>query len=49
MTEIAGRLGLVGASRVVPFESVAFPPPWWHHDGRGPLLDLVRWVDVEGA
>ena len=43
----ARTLGRVGASRVVPFRSVAFPPPWWHHDGRGPLLDLLRWVDLE--
>jgi len=46
---VARALGSVGASRVVPFSSVAFPPPWWHHDGRGPLLDLLRWVDLEGA
>jgi len=44
---IAGALGRAGASRVVPFPSVPFPPPWWHHDGRGPLRDLVRWVDLE--
>lgn len=45
---VAEALGRVGASRVVPFARVAFPPPWWHHDGRGPLLDLTRWVDLEG-
>jgi len=45
--EIARGLGAVGASRIVPFRAVPFPPPWWHHDGRGPLLDLVRWVDLE--
>jgi hypothetical protein len=44
---VARALGEVGASRVAPFSAVPFPPPWWHHDGRGPLLDLVRWVDVE--
>jgi hypothetical protein len=44
---VATALGQVGASRVAPFESVAYPPAWWHHDGRGPLLDLVRWVDLE--
>lgn len=47
LEETARALGRVGASRVVPFSSVAFPAPWWHHDGRGPLLDLVRWVDLE--
>jgi hypothetical protein len=46
---VAAALGRLGASRVVPFGSVAFPPPWWHHDGGGPLLDLVRWVDLEGG
>jgi len=45
--EIARMLGDLGASRVVPFRAVPFPPPWWHHDGRGPLLELVRWVDLE--
>jgi hypothetical protein len=46
---LAGALGKVGASRVAPFAAIPFPPAWWHHDGRGPLLDLVRWVDVEPA
>ncbi len=45
--EVARALGDIGVSRVTPFASVAFPPSWWHHDGRGPLLDLVRWVDLE--
>ena len=44
---LTAALGEAGASRVAPFRSVPFPPPWWHHDGRGPLLDLVRWVDLE--
>lgn len=44
--DVATALGALGASRVVPFGEVPFPPPWWHHDGRGPLLDLVRWVDL---
>ena len=44
---IARTLGRLGVSRVVPFQAVPFPPPWWHHDGRGPLTDLVRWVDLE--
>jgi hypothetical protein len=45
--EVARALGGLGACRVVPFRAVPFPPPWWHHDGRGPLLELVRWVDLE--
>ncbi len=35
-----------GASRIGPLERVAYPPPWWIHDGRGPLralVDLVEW------
>lgn len=47
LEELAGALGRIGVSRVAPFEAVPFPPPWWHHDGRGPLRDLVRWVDLE--
>ena len=50
--EVAKRqmaLGAVGASRVAPFAAVPFPRPWWHHDGGGPLRDLVRWVDLEGG
>jgi len=44
---LAESLARVGASRVTPFGRVPFPPPWWHHDGRGPLRALVRWTDVE--
>lgn len=25
------------------------PAAGWHHDGRGSLAALVRWVDLEGA
>jgi hypothetical protein len=44
---VARAAGRLGASRVVAFRYVPFPPPWWHHDGGGPLGDLVRWVDLE--
>lgn len=47
LEEVARGLGRLGVSRVASFEAVPFPPPWWHHDGRGPLTDLVRWVDLE--
>jgi hypothetical protein len=47
LTDIAGAVGLLGASRVVPIDRLAFPPAWWLHDGRGPLRELVRWVEVE--
>lgn len=47
LTDIAGAVGVLGASRVVPINRLAFPPAWWLHDGRGPLRELVRWVEVE--
>lgn len=47
MLEVAAWVGRIGASRVTSFASVPFPSPWWHHDGRGPLSDLVRWTDLE--
>jgi len=46
--EIAGWLGRMGASRIVPFGSMAWPPAPWHHDGRPPLADMLRWCDLEG-
>lgn len=45
--ELALRLGAAGATRVVPFDRVPFPPGWWLHDGRGPLEALVRRVEWE--
>ena len=45
--ELADRLSRTGASRVVPIREMAFPPAWWLHDGRGPLRELVRWMEVE--
>jgi hypothetical protein len=47
VTAITEALGRTGASRVVPLHAVSFPPPWWMHDGRGGLQDLVRWVELE--
>ncbi len=44
---LASALASVGVTRVAPLSSVPFPPPWWHHDGRGPLRALLRWVDLE--
>lgn len=44
---LALALGRMGASRFAPLGRMAWPPPWWHHDGRPPLRDLVRWVDLE--
>jgi hypothetical protein len=44
---LAAELGRAGASRVTDLDRMAWPPPAWHHDGRPPLLDLVRWCDLE--
>lgn len=42
---LADRLASGGASRITPIGAMAWPPPAWHHDGRPPLADLVRWCD----
>lgn len=44
---IADALARLGATRITSFERVPWPPPEWHHDGRGPLGELLRWVDLE--
>lgn len=44
--ELVEALARAGASRITGLADVPFPPPWWHHDGRGPLSVLLRWVDV---
>ncbi|MCG6989269.1 MAG: hypothetical protein LJF06_13965 [Gemmatimonadetes bacterium] len=44
---VAEALARVGVTRVTAFADVPFPPPWWHHDGLGPLGALVRWVDLD--
>jgi cytochrome c551/c552 len=44
---LAHALGAAGATRIAPLERMPWPPPDWHHDGRGPLQELVRWVDLE--
>lgn len=45
---VAEAVGRTGASRVAPFGALSFPPPWWLHDGQGPLRTLLRWVELEG-
>ncbi|MFW6079385.1 MAG: acyl-CoA reductase [Gemmatimonadota bacterium] len=44
---LAERIGRVGASRVTSFDRMPWPPAAWHHDGRGPLRELLRWTDLE--
>lgn len=40
-------LAVAGASRIAPIAAMSWPPPAWHHDGRPPIADLVRWCDWE--
>jgi len=49
MEGIAERLAFAGAVRITPLNRAPWPPPWWHHDGEGPLRALSRWVDLEGG
>lgn len=44
---LAEALARVGAVRVTSLQSAPWPPPWWHHDGAGPLQVLLRWTDLE--
>jgi hypothetical protein len=44
---VAMHLAEMGVSRITPISAMPWPPPTWHHDGRGPLNELVRWVDLE--
>ena len=46
--ELAAALARLGASRVARIGEMAWPPPWWHHDGSPPLRALLRWCDWEG-
>lgn len=45
--DLAHHLARIGATRVTSFDRLPWPPPQWHHDGRGPLTELLRWVDLE--
>lgn len=44
---VASSLADAGATRITPIGDMPWPPPVWHHDGRGPLQELVRWTDLE--
>lgn len=45
--QLAIAVAAVGATRVSPIAAMPWPPPAWHHDGNGPLRELVRWLDLE--
>jgi hypothetical protein len=44
---LAASLGRLGVTRLCPLGQMPFPAFAWHHDGRGNLLDLVRFTDIE--
>jgi hypothetical protein len=46
---LAPALAALGISRVTDFERLPWPPATWHHDGHGPLRELVRFTDLETA
>lgn len=45
---LAEALGRIGVARVTNLERMPWPAPSWHHDGREPLRELLRWTDLEG-
>lgn len=47
LRRLADGIGRLGASRIAPLGAMAWPPGTWHHDGRPPVADLVRWCDLE--
>jgi hypothetical protein len=44
---LARALVAAGATRITDFRRMPWPPPAWHHDGAGPLRELVTWTDLE--
>jgi hypothetical protein len=46
---LAAALGRLGVTRISDLARMPWPRLTWHHDGRGNLLDLVRWTDIEEA
>jgi hypothetical protein len=42
---LSEELARIGVSRIAPIGEMAWPDPFWFHDGRPPLADLVRWCD----
>ena len=46
---LAETLAHAGCTRITTLADMPFPPATWHHDGRGPLRELVRWASWEHA
>jgi len=47
LDRLADLTSWMGASRLAPFGTIAWPPADWHHDGRGALLPLLQRTDWE--
>ncbi|MCB1743441.1 MAG: acyl-CoA reductase, partial [Gammaproteobacteria bacterium] len=47
LTEVAECFAQAGLCRISSIARMPWPGMAWHHDGRGNLLDLLRWCDVE--
>jgi hypothetical protein len=47
MRGLAIRFAGAGATRITSFRDLPWPSPQWHHDGRGPLRELVRFTDLD--
>jgi hypothetical protein len=47
MNDLARALADCGITRITTFNDLPWPRMWWHHDGRGPLQELLTWHDVE--
>jgi hypothetical protein len=45
--EIARMLATAGATRITTLHDMPWPAPDWLHDGRRPLLELVRLAELE--
>jgi hypothetical protein len=48
LLDLAARLGDAGVTRITPVAEMPWPPVDWRHDGRGPLTELIHWLDLEG-
>jgi hypothetical protein len=44
---LAVQLARLGVTRITDFERLPWPPMEWHHDGHGPLRELLRWADLD--
>ena len=44
---LAEQLGRLGVTRLCALGRMPWPRLTWHHDGRGNLLDLLHWTDIE--